>query len=769
MATNLLFVKSYHHSSHIPNTMSNKGAKFSLKIVTNKQKTKVLFAEADSQFVDVLLSFLTLPLGKIVKVLASHYEDSCSAIGSLTTLYNSLADLDISNFEAEAGKRILLDPKSPSAAKCNLKININDYWVTRYFCCPDLSCDYSKKKNMSLYWGIATCGCGKPLTRKVPLRSDKMLSSNGGFVVSGSTFVISDDLMIMPNSPSSVLQILGNLSITDNDWDLKDVTIGYNEVMDLLRGLFLSRTPLTDIVISNGQINLAMQAQLIIPPPKVERKRTFDYSESIDLKVIMQKSTNKLLFAQADEVFIDFLFGLLMIPIGEVGRLLDCKTFLTNVHNLYLSANNLIDGNYIFDSENATSLVNPTLPHGYVSNNQILPLVEEEAGKMYYYQGPGTKNGDFMSDSPFIGGSCLKVTEFKFGSLFKGPRIYMVNDDLSVTPASSTSYLSNLGRLKIPLSDVTERVVRVGLEEAFNILKASLVSKHALSCAYTMSDPKNFRFTLKAMINKHKTRVLYVEADSDFADVLLSFLTLPLGTIVRVLKKHYGDEVPVLGSLTTLYNGLHNLDSGLFLSQDHKNLLLNPENLYEEKCRGLKIKVDDTKPTDYFKYRHDIDGIGGMFIRKVSLIITDDLQILPNCMGSAVKILHNSGIMDMIGIEEGNLSFGFNEIMDLLRGSLFSRAPLSALFLKKKLINYTAVKCETDGIQPVNLIQQQICDVKKLTVKAILQRSTNKLLFAEANYEFVGFLFSLLQLPLIEVECLLGSDTAIIYSSPSHG
>ncbi|CAA0816068.1 Protein of unknown function (DUF674 [Striga hermonthica] len=429
--------------------MSNKGAKFSLKVVTNKQKTKVVFAEADSQFVDVLLSFLTLPLGKIVRVLASHYGDSCSAIGSLTTLYNGLADLDISNFESEAGKRILLDPMSPSAAKCrNLKLNINDSRVTGYFCCPDSSCEYSIKKNMSLYWGIATCGCGERLTREVPLRSDEKLSKrgDGGFVVSGSTFVISDDLTIMPNSPSSVLQILGNLGITDTDWDLKDVIIGYNEVMDLLRGLFLSGTPLTDIVLSNGQINLAMRAEPIIPPPKVEKRRTSNYSERIDLKVIMQKSTNKLLFAQADEDFIDFLFGLLIIPIGEVGRLLDCKTFLRNVDNLYLSAKELNNGNYIFDRESATSLVNPTLPHGYVSNNQILPLEEEKAGKMYYYQGPDARNGDFMSDSPSMGGSCLKVTEFKFGSLFKGPRIYMVNDDLSVMPASSTSYLSNLGR-----------------------------------------------------------------------------------------------------------------------------------------------------------------------------------------------------------------------------------------------------------------------------------------------------------------------------------
>ncbi|CAA0808585.1 Protein of unknown function (DUF674 [Striga hermonthica] len=115
-----------------------------------------------------------------------------------------------------------------------------------------------------------------------------------------------------------------------------------------------------------------------------------------------------------------------------------------------------------------------------------------------------------------------------------------------------------------------------------------------------MSNPKDFKFTLKAIINKQKTKVLYVEADSDFADVLLSFLTLPLGTIVRVLNKHYGDEAPVVGSLTTLYNGLRNLDNGFFLLEDCKNLLLNPIRSSEVECRRLKINVDDTPPTRYF-------------------------------------------------------------------------------------------------------------------------------------------------------------------------
>lgn len=48
-----------------------------------------------------------------------------------------------------------------------------------------------------------------------------------------------------------------------------------------------------------------------------------------------------------------------------------------------------------------------------------------------------------------------------------------------------------------------------------------------------MSDAEEVKFSLKVMINKEKTKVLFAESDSDFVDVLLSFLTLPLGSIVN--------------------------------------------------------------------------------------------------------------------------------------------------------------------------------------------------------------------------------------------
>ncbi|CAO2189085.1 unnamed protein product [Urochloa humidicola] len=45
---------------------TNEGPTIEVKLFVDKAKKKVLFAESDNDFVDVLFSFLTMPLGTIV-------------------------------------------------------------------------------------------------------------------------------------------------------------------------------------------------------------------------------------------------------------------------------------------------------------------------------------------------------------------------------------------------------------------------------------------------------------------------------------------------------------------------------------------------------------------------------------------------------------------------------------------------------------------------------------------------------------------------------
>ncbi|XP_047953779.1 uncharacterized protein LOC125200018, partial [Salvia hispanica] len=213
-------------------------------------------------------------------------------------------------------------------------------------------------------------------------------------------------------------------------------------------------------------------------------------------------------------------------------------------------------------------------------------------------------------------------------------------------------------------------------------------------------DMEEFKFSLKVMVNREKGKVLFAEADSHFADILLSFLTLPLGRIIKVLNKHYGDdEAPTIGSLSSLYRSLVNLDSSHFCSEGAKQTLLNPRSSIEDQYKMLKLDIVDFQPPKYLYCRRhclssripsvsvyydnaatctvrkcrdemieeegekgclDASGNGVFFINTASFIISDDLNMVPIQRGLS-GIINILGITDIDGAEQINVTFGFSE------------------------------------------------------------------------------------------------------------
>lgn len=65
---------------------------------------------------------------------------------------------------------------------------------------------------------------------------------------------------------------------------------------------------------------------------------------------------------------------------------------------------------------------------------------------------------------------------------------------------------------------------------------------------------------VRMMVDEGKNRVVFVQAGKDFVDVLLSFLTLPLGTVARLVSKESNIKEKVrFGSISTLYESVANL------------------------------------------------------------------------------------------------------------------------------------------------------------------------------------------------------------------
>lgn len=180
-----------------------------------------------------------------------------------------------------------------------------------------------------------------------------------------------------------------------------------------------------------------------------------------------------------------------------------------------------------------------------------------------------------------------------------------------------------------------------------------------------MSDAKEVELSLKVFMNEEKTKVLFAEANNDFADVLLSFLTLPLGKIVKILEKHYGDKAPTLGSLTSLYNGLAKPDMVNLWELEGKKVLDNPRTYYSQH-RNLKVSVDYTEPSKY-AFGEVYEGVYTK--NSACFIISDDLRMVPNAMGSIMQTFSKLGfdITDMQGVEMRNVTFGLKEVSFFLK------------------------------------------------------------------------------------------------------
>lgn len=115
-----------------------KETKIPLKVVIDREKKKVVFAEASSTFIDILFSFLMLPMGTIVRLLAKHSDQSYlpGNIGAFSNLYGSVAKIDSMYVKKKGCKDMLLNTRNSAEHECrNLKINIDDTEPIKYFIC----------------------------------------------------------------------------------------------------------------------------------------------------------------------------------------------------------------------------------------------------------------------------------------------------------------------------------------------------------------------------------------------------------------------------------------------------------------------------------------------------------------------------------------------------------------------------------------------------------------------------------------------------------
>ncbi|KAF7119435.1 hypothetical protein RHSIM_Rhsim13G0074600 [Rhododendron simsii] len=514
----------------------------SLKLLVHKARNRVIFAESDHEFVDTLLSFLTLPIGSAVRLLG---PDS-TAIGSLTTMYNSVASLESRHLRTDYCKDMLLNPRNATETQCSeLKINVDPLEPVKLYGCK--SCVRSSPLKFSTIKG-RPCGCTSPMSARVDQaeKGAKDDCEGGGVFVNDRAFrfMITDDLQVMAGSTAACLWLFQKLGI-DDGIEVEERTLEFGEqegvltirnrwtfevlrpdepekVLCLLKFALLSNSPLTEAILYT-QCSSEKEIMNFQPKrtPQRDKKARAANTNNMTLKLFLSKSKKKVLYAEARVDVVDFLFSILTYPLGSIIKLLGKNSGFGCMDNLFKSAEDLGTGGFMKSEERRKVLLCPKLAPFHSVGNQLLQI-EEASYPLYMY--------DYSRNLWVVADDINQFAESRFSAVvmdpksptgevdagkgyMKGPGTFMILNDLSVVPLSPVTSVALLNQMNVPINDVAERMVTIGHDEvsfmvmevifalskvhkgvvqvpkncssgrikALNLLNASLISKTVLS------------------------------------------------------------------------------------------------------------------------------------------------------------------------------------------------------------------------------------------------------------------------------------------------
>ncbi|KAJ6299570.1 hypothetical protein OIU76_020523 [Salix suchowensis] len=219
---------------------SERKGETSVRLVVCKSKKVVCYAEASKDFVDLLFSFLTIPLGYLMNGMHGGRSRGC-----ISHLYNSVTDLDAKKYlKSNEIKEILLNPKiAPGSGYKNQPLGVKEaaadnheyYYYKNSFSEHEIKTKYEFAKTPSPISYIMD-----------PKSSYKDVTRGGGFLQDPAMFTVTDDLVVKPISPISDLSLLEKFKISLNDIYLCEVQVGKEEASRLLAASFVSESALTD-------------------------------------------------------------------------------------------------------------------------------------------------------------------------------------------------------------------------------------------------------------------------------------------------------------------------------------------------------------------------------------------------------------------------------------------------------------------------------------------------------------------------------------------
>nr|GMC92781.1 DUF674 domain-containing protein [Ipomoea batatas]GMC94163.1 DUF674 domain-containing protein [Ipomoea batatas] len=224
----------------------------SLKLLIEKKTQKVIFAEAEKPFVDFLFHLMSLPLGTVIKLVNQR-----SMVGSLGNLYGSIKSISQTYLQPNLNKDVLLNPKVATHYSFNapLLLAAGDASDAKKFYICSGSNGYGCGRRSVSEDPKAICpNCRFNISTEVnyvaPVKADSTCrdESGGGFVKSVVTYMVTDDLKVMPHSTISTITVLNDFNIKDfGSVEVKDVRLGVDEGLKVLKAALHTDSVLTTV------------------------------------------------------------------------------------------------------------------------------------------------------------------------------------------------------------------------------------------------------------------------------------------------------------------------------------------------------------------------------------------------------------------------------------------------------------------------------------------------------------------------------------------
>lgn len=230
-----------------------------------------------------------------------------------------------------------------------------------------------------------------------------------------------------------------------------------------------------------------------------------------------------------------------------------------------------------------------------------------------------------------------------------------------------------------------------------------------------MADEKvETRIALKLLVDTRKKRVLFAEAGKDFVDFIFSLLTLPVGSIIKLLS-----PPSMVGCIGKLYQSVDKLNETYVLPSRDKGVYLHPKiNASDGVDTLLSIcgSMSSTAEVKYYRcgkcgsHMTTVSGtlcpncygamstgmtlvmpavtpaageVGGFVKGVVTYMVTDDLEVTPMSAISSITLINKFVKKDEVELEEMEVSLGMKEGLALLEASLMSKTALTNVFFGK--------------------------------------------------------------------------------------